>query len=113
MLIGFAAVFLTVGVTLASQETCEGLCETAALTMLYAGGPISAAFGVLFGEVFFAWPLDITFWVATGFLIARWAARRARRPMPIGLLIVIIALVYGLVLSQFVEIAVQPMGEPT
>lgn len=106
ILIGLAAVFMVAGLSLSGQESCTGLCETLALTMLYAGGPVSAAFGVLFGDLVLAWPLDITFWVATGFLVARWAGRRERSPIPVALLIVVAALVYGLVLSQFVEIAV-------
>ncbi len=107
LLLGLAAVFLAIGLTLAGQDTCTGMCETLALTMLYAGGPISAAFGVLFGELVLAWPLDVTFWVAAGFLIARSAAKRERSAIALGLILVFVALVYGLVLSQFVEIAVQ------
>lgn len=106
MLLGFATVFLTVGLAMAGQESCQSGCETLALTMLYAGGPISAALGVLFGLVIVAWPLEITFWVVAGFLVTRWAERRARRPLPTGLFLVLAALAYGLVLSLFVEVAV-------
>jgi hypothetical protein len=106
LLLGFAAVFVAVGLSLAGQETCTGACETLALTLLYAGGPISAMFGVAFGELVMAWPLEVTFWVVAGFLIARWGSIRGRRPLPIALVLIILALAYGLVLSHFVEIAV-------
>jgi hypothetical protein len=74
--------------------------------MLYAGGPVSALFGVLFGGLVVAWPLDITFWVVAGFLVARRSARRGRAPLGIALVAILIALAYGLVLSLMVEIAV-------
>ncbi len=76
------------------------------LTLLYAGGPISAALGVVFGGLWVAWPLEITRWVVVGFTTARWAEKRSRGVLGVALVIVIVALVYGLVLSRFVEIAV-------
>jgi hypothetical protein len=105
-LLGLAAVFMVVGWTLTQQGECTGLCETAGLTLLYAGGPLSAALGVFFGGVWLAWPLDITIWVAIGFAVARFAERRSRGVLGVALVVVIVALAYGLVLSQFVEIAV-------
>lgn len=105
-LLGLAITFMVAGLTLTGGDTCEGLCETAALTMLYAGGPISAAFGVFFGGVVVAWPLEVTLWVVLGFASARWAERRGRGVLGVDLVLVAIALVYGLVLSQFVELAV-------
>jgi len=101
-----AAVFLGVGLALVRGEQCGGGCETLALTLLYAAGPVSALFGVLFGGVVLAWPLDATVWVAAGFLAARIAERRRQGPLGVALVMVIAALIYGLVLSQFVEIAV-------
>lgn len=106
LFLAFAAVFIAVGLGLAGRESCQGACETLALTLLYAGGPISAVFGVAFGELVLPWPLEVTFWVVMAFLVARWAERRGRRPLPVALIVVALALVYGLVLSRFVEIAV-------
>lgn len=106
VLIGAAVVFVFAGLFLTNAESCTGVCETLALTMLYAGGPISAAIGVFFGGIWVAWPLEITLWVVVGFVAARWAERRSTRPVRVAMIVVLIALAYGLVLSQLVEIAV-------
>ena len=106
LLLGMAIVFMAVGITLSNQTDCTGACETLGLTLLYAGGPISAALGVAFGGLWLAWPLEVTLWVIVGFLSARWAERRGRGVLGVALVILIVALVYGLVLSQFVEIAI-------
>jgi hypothetical protein len=74
--------------------------------MLYAGGPISAAFGVVFGGVVVAWPLEVTLWVVLGFLTARWSEKRGKAVLAVDVVLILIALGYGLVLSQFVELAV-------
>ena len=97
---------MAVGFNLTNQADCSGGCETLALTLLYAGGPISAALGVVFGGVWLAWPLEVTLWVALGFLAARWADRRGRGVLGVALIMILIALAYGLVLSLFVEIAI-------
>jgi hypothetical protein len=94
------------GLALANGEACDGACQTVGLTLLYAGGPISGALAVFFGGVWVAWPLAITLWVVLGFAVARWAERRSRSPIGSSLLLVMVALIYGLVLSQFVEMAV-------
>lgn len=106
LLLGFGVVFMVAGLNLSNQQACAGLCEDMALTLLYAGGPISALLGVVFGGVWVAWPLEITLWVVVGFASARIAARRSTGVLGVALVIVVIALVYGLVLSQFVEIAI-------
>jgi hypothetical protein len=107
LLLGMGLAFMIVGLTLSRQTGCAGACETLGLTLLYAGAPISAVFGIFFDGLVLAWPLDITFWVASGFLIARWVAKRGGRGVlrPVVSLLVL-ALIYGLVLSQMVEIAV-------
>lgn len=105
-LLGLAIVFMVAGLALTGSDSCDGLCETAALTMLYAGGPISGVFGVVFGGVVVAWPLEVTLWVALGFVTARWAENRGRPVLGVDVVVVLIALAYGLVLSQFVELAV-------
>gem|GEM_PF-1127378 len=104
LLLGLAITFALSGFALASRETCAGLCEKAALTLLYAGGPVSAAFGVLFGGVVAAWPLELTLWVVLGAMSARWAENRSRKPLAAALIVALIALAYGLVLAQLVEI---------
>jgi hypothetical protein len=106
MLVGAAVVFMILGLTLVNDTSCEGACGTLALTLLYGGLPISGVFGVVFGDLVVAWPLDITFWVVVGFLLARLSDRRGRSILGAVLLAVVVALVYGLVLSLFVEIAI-------
>lgn len=98
--------FMAVGLTLINDPTCEASCQTAGLTLLYAGLPISAVIGVLFGELVLAWPLDITFWVVLSFGLARFVDNRDRSIAGAVLVTAIAALVYGLVLSFFVEIAI-------
>jgi hypothetical protein len=105
-LLAFGVVFMIVGLNLGEQEACTGSCETIALALLYAGGPISALLGVIFGGVWVAWPLEITLWVVIAFLAARIAARRSTGVLGVALAIIVLALIYGLVLSQFVEIAI-------
>jgi hypothetical protein len=97
---------MVVGLTFVNDRGCSGVCETLGLTILYAGLPISAAFGVLFGDLVIAWPLDITFWVVIGFLIARAADGRSRSVFGPVLMAILLALGYGLVLSQLVELAI-------
>lgn len=97
---------MAIGLTLVGDATCSGSCETLALTLLYAGLPISAALGVLFGDLLVAWPLDITFWVVVGFLAARWTDRRERKVLGAVLIIVVLTVAYGLVLSSIVELAI-------
>jgi hypothetical protein len=106
LLVGFGLVFMAVGLTLVNDNACENACETLALTLLYAGLPVSAVFSVLFGDLVVAWPLDITFWVVAGFLLARFADSRHRNVLG-GVLIAVAAILgYGLVLSSFVELGI-------
>ncbi|MGH8946316.1 MAG: hypothetical protein ACRDVL_09205 [Acidimicrobiia bacterium] len=106
LLLSMAAVFMGTGLSLIRGGPCTGACETLSLTLLYAGGPVSALFGVFFGGIVLAWPLDATLWVGTGFLAARIASRRRQGgPLGVALILVLAALGYGLVLSGFVQIA--------
>lgn len=105
-LVGFAAALFALGLTLINRDVCTGRCESVGLTALYAGSPVSAVFGVLTDSVVVAWPLDLTLWVSLGFLIAKVSRDRGRAPLGLALLAVLVALAYGLVLSQFVELAV-------
>jgi len=106
LLLGFAIALFAIGLALISQDSCTGICETAGLTALYAGGPLSALFGVFTDSVVVAWPLDVTLWVVAGFWVARYAEGRGRSPSAVALVIVLISLAYGLVLSQLVELTV-------
>lgn len=105
-LLGFAVVFMVGGLSVVNSDSCDGVCQTLGLTLLYAGGPLSALLGVVFGGLWVAWPLDVTLWVVAGFASARWAERRSRGVLGVALVLLVLALIYGLVLSQFVEIAV-------
>ena len=107
LLVAMAAVFTGVGLSLIRSGQCTGICETLGFTLLYAGGPVSALIGVVFGDLVLAWPLDATLWVGAGFVAARIADRRGQGPLGVALVLVLLALGYGLVLSTFVEIAVQ------
>ena len=106
LLVVTAVVFMVLGLTLVNDTSCSGVCETSGFTLLYAGLPISALFGVLFGDLVVAWPLDITLWVVLGFLIARWSDHKKRNVLGPSLMVIVLALGYGLVLSQFVELAI-------
>jgi hypothetical protein len=95
-----------IGLTLINRDSCAGACEVAGLSLLYAGGPVSALIGFFTDTVVVAWPLDVTLWVLLGFAVARWADNRNRRPLGPALVILLCFVVYGLVLSQFVELTV-------
>ncbi len=84
-LLGFGIVFMAIGLTLANNDSCEGLCQTLGITLLYAGGPLSALLGVIFGGLWVAWPLDVTLWVVAGFTSAKWAERGSRGGKGVGM----------------------------
>jgi hypothetical protein len=104
-LLGFGIVFFAIGLTTVNRDVCTGVCETLGLTLLYAGGPVSALIGIFTDSVIVAWPLDLILWVVLGFGVARFAQNRGIKPW--GPLLVLLAffLAYGLVLSQLVELA--------
>jgi asparagine N-glycosylation enzyme membrane subunit Stt3 len=106
ILVVVALVFMAVGLTLVNRETCIATCETVALTLLYAGLPVSAVFGVVFGDLVVAWPLDVTMWVVIGVVVARFSRGSSRRVLSGVLVAILLALTYGLVLSSLVEIAI-------
>jgi hypothetical protein len=95
-----------IGLTLINRDNCSGACEVAGLSLLYAGGPISALIGVFTDTVVIAWPLDVTLWVILGFGVARWAESHRRKPLGTALAVLLFFVAYGLVLSQFVELTV-------
>jgi hypothetical protein len=104
-LLGFAIVFFAIGLTTINQGVCTGLCETLGLTLLYAGGPVSALIGIFTDSVIVAWPLDLILWVVLAFGVARFAQNRRIRPWGPLLALLGFFLAYGLVLSQLVELA--------
>lgn len=97
---------MVVGLSLTNRADCRSVCEITGLTLLYAGGPLSGLLGAVFGGVWLAWPLDVTIWVVIGFASAAYSGARSRGVLGIVLIILGVALAYGLVLSQFVEIAI-------
>jgi hypothetical protein len=105
-LLAFGIVMFAIGLTLINRDGCAGACEIAGLSLLYAGGPISAIIGVFTDTVVVAWPLDVTLWVVLGFGVARWAGNRDRRPLGPALAVLLVFVAFGLVLSQFVELTV-------
>lgn len=104
-LLGTAAVLFTVGLLLTGSDDCRRACETIGLTVLYAGGPVSALFGVIGGAVVVAWPVDVITWIMLSVLAVRIAERRAVAPLRAAAAIVGAALVYGFILQFFVELA--------
>jgi hypothetical protein len=104
-LLGFGIVFFAIGLTTINRAVCDGVCETLGLTLLYAGGPVSALFGIFTDSVIVAWPLDLILWVVLGFGVARFAQDRSRPLWGPLLALLAFFLAYGLVLSQLVELA--------
>ncbi|MEX1092801.1 MAG: hypothetical protein WEF28_06545 [Acidimicrobiia bacterium] len=105
LLLGIGLAFMGSGLALINQPTCEGFCEFAGLAILYAGGPIGAMIGFLTDSIVIPWPLEVMLWVVLGFWAARRGANRDRSTWSFVILILAIALVYGVVLSSFVELA--------
>ncbi len=105
VLIGATVLFWS-GLAMVLNDGCTGLCGATGLSLLYAGAPVSALFGVLGGGLPIAWPLDITLWVVVGFLVAGWATRRKISPFPPAIAVLGIALAYGLVTGRLVELVV-------
>lgn len=105
LLLGIGIALFASGLVLVNRESCTGVCEFAGLAMLYAGGPISALLGVFTDSVVIAWPLEVMLWVVLGFTAARWGAARGRSTWAFVTLVLAIAIGYGIVLSQLVELA--------
>ena len=104
LLLGIGLAFLGSGLALINQPVCDGICELAGLSILYAGGPIGAMIGFLTDEIVIAWPLEVMLWVVLGFWAARRAANRNTSTWLYVISILALALVYGVVLSRFVEL---------
>lgn len=104
LLLGIGLAFMGSGLALINQPGCAGLCEAAGLSILYAGGPISAMIGFLTDSIVIAWPLEVMLWVVLGFWAARRAANRNTSTWAYVISILALALIYGVVLSRFVEL---------
>ncbi len=101
-LLAAAALLVAVGLRLVLDPGCVDGCETLAFTLFFAGAPVSALFSAAAGGLPIAWPLDATWWVVAGFLVARAGGDtpgRWRR----WLAAVLVALLYGLGLGLLVE----------
>lgn len=105
-LVATGLILMAIGLSLVHDPGCSNACESMGFTFLYAGLPVSAVFGIFFGDLVVAWPLDVTLWVILGFLLARFADNRGRNVLGAVLGAVVVALLYGLVLSRFVEMAI-------
>ncbi len=99
----FVVVAATVGVSLALRPGCDGICETAGFTLYAAALPISALFAFFAGDLPLAWPLDTTFWIIAAFGIGRFAELKRMTVPAVVTRAAIIALVYGFVVSLFLE----------
>lgn len=100
-----AALLFAVGLWLTGSDSCRGGCETLGLTLLYAGGPVSALFGVIGGAVLVAWPVDAMAWILLAALTVRVSERRAVPIARVALMVAAGALAYGFALSFLVEVA--------
>ncbi|MEX1037891.1 MAG: hypothetical protein WDZ96_03435 [Acidimicrobiia bacterium] len=105
LLLGIGMAFIGSGLALVSQQGCEGLCEQVGLALLYAGGPIGAIIGFFTDTTVLPWPLEIMLWVVLGFWAARKGAAPGRSTWAYVISILGIALIFGVVLSNFVELA--------
>lgn len=106
ILVATGLTLMAIGLSLVNDTGCQDACESLGFTLLYAGLPVSAIFGFLFGDLVVAWPLDITLWVILGVVLARFSDNRGRSVLGVVLMAVVAALLYGLVLSRFVEMAI-------
>ena len=81
--------------------------------IVFAALPVSAFFTVLgallssgSSDFLMAWPVDFGLWLAVAFVASRWATRKDLKPRAyatVFLVIVAIALIYGLAFSLLVE----------
>ena len=74
------------------------------LALFYAAAPVSAVLGVLGGGLPVAWPLDLALWVVAGVVAGSWAARTGRPVWQAAMAIGLVALVFGFLMSQLVEV---------
>ncbi|CAN5892658.1 hypothetical protein BH23ACT5_BH23ACT5_13660 [soil metagenome] len=80
------------------------LSRAEGLWLFYAAAPASALFGVVGGGLPIAWPLDIGIWLMLGVGVVSWAGRFRQRTWHVGLAVALVAVAYGLTLSQLVEV---------
>lgn len=106
LLAAFVVAGATIGVSLGLRTGCDAACEAVGFT-LYAGAlPVSGVFAALAGDLPVAWPLDATLWIIVSLAVGRLAERRRVGVPRMALWAIAVALVYGFVLSFFIEAAV-------
>jgi hypothetical protein len=81
--------------------------------IVFAALPVSAFFTVLgalissaSSDFLLAWPVDFGLWLAVAFVVSRWATRKDLKPRgyaTVFVVIVAVALIYGLAFSLLVE----------
>ena len=103
-LIGWALVVGGVGLAMVLSEGCGVVCSEGGLALFYGAAPVSALFGVLGGGLPVAWPLDVLVWLLAGVGLTSWTARRRLDIRRLTAAAIGLALVFGVVMSRFVEV---------
>lgn len=106
IIVAFVVVGATIGISLGLRTGCDAACEAVGFT-LYAGAlPVSGIFAAVAGDLPLAWPLDATLWIIVSLSASRVAEQRRIGVPRVALSAIGIALIYGFVLSFFIEAAV-------
>lgn len=103
VLAAFATAAAVAGVSMALNPACTSVCETTGFTLYGAGLPISVIFAATAGELPVALPLDLTAWVTVSALVSRYAERRRMTVLAAAVRVMVLALIYGFIASQFIE----------
>lgn len=104
-MLAFGLIVGGLGLSLILNNECTGTCVSAGLAMFYAGAPASALFGAIGGGIPIAWPLDAGVWISLGITVSAWSARLRRPVWHVVAAFLVLALVYGTVVSRFVEVS--------
>ncbi len=99
----FSAVGLSAGITLISNQSCEGLCEAAGLALYGAGGPVSGLFAALAGGLVLAWPVDITLWIVLAFGAIKLSTARAISIKRVATWVLSGAFLWGVLVASLLE----------
>lgn len=99
----FSAVGLALGITLVSNLSCTGLCETAGLALYGAGGPVSGLFAALAGGLVLAWPVDITLWIVLAFGAIKLAGARRIPLRRVAFSVLAGAVLWGVLVASLLE----------
>lgn len=98
-----AAAAIILGLTLALDDRCTGVCERAGFALYGAGAPVSALFAVAAGELPVAPFTDVIVWLLAAAGAARLVERRGRRLGRVLGAIAGAAAVYGVAVSFLIE----------